>query len=194
MTALETGQQIVATSSAYPGREFRGDVTVIDSRVDVVTRAIKVRAEIPNPDGFIKPGTLMTVVVATNERQSLTVPEASLVPVADQQFVFRIGSDNVVERVEVIIGGRRVGVAEILSGLGEGDRVVTSGTLRMRDGAVVRVKGDPRCQALRAVGQPGKEKRHDSFRRFSKAPSLRSGDKYAARGLRYCRLPFLAGS
>ena len=64
-------------------------------------------------------------------------------PVRDEQFVFRVDSENRVERVPVRIGGRRPGRVEILAGLEDGDRVVVEGTTRVRPGSQVEVRTEP---------------------------------------------------
>jgi membrane fusion protein (multidrug efflux system) len=139
LSALAPGQTIEATSAAYPGAAFNGTVTSLDSRVDPVTRAIVVRAEIPNPERLLKPGMLLSVEVLNRPRESLSVAEISLSALRDRMFVYRVDDDNVAREITVRIGGRRRGEVEILEGLNEGDRVVTDGLVRMRDGAPVAV-------------------------------------------------------
>jgi membrane fusion protein (multidrug efflux system) len=139
LSALAPGQTIEATSAAYPEVAFNGTVTSLDSRVDPVTRAIVVRAEIPNPERLIKPGMLLAVEVLNRPRESLTIQEISLSALRDRMFVYRVDADNVAREVSVRIGGRRSGEVEILEGLNEGDRVVTDGLVRMRDGAPVAI-------------------------------------------------------
>jgi membrane fusion protein (multidrug efflux system) len=142
LAALSPGQPIQAKSAAYPGVDFTGTVTSLDSRVDPVTRAIVVRAELPNEEGRIKPGMLMTVEVINRPRESLVIPEVSLSAVRERQFVYRIGAENKAEEVDVRVGARRAGEVEVLEGLNEGDRVVTDGLVRLRNGTPVAIQGD----------------------------------------------------
>jgi membrane fusion protein (multidrug efflux system) len=139
LSALAPGQTIEAKSAAYPEVAFNGTVTSLDSRVDPVTRAILVRAEIPNPERLLKPGMLLSVEVLNRPRESLSVPEVSLSALRDRMFVYRVDADNVAREITVRIGGRRSGEVEILEGLNEGDRIVTDGLVRMRDGARVAI-------------------------------------------------------
>lgn len=139
LAGLSLGQEIVAKSRAYPERDLRGRVVQIDSRVDPVTRAVIVRAELPNPEGLLRPGMLLTLRLIKDRRQSLAVPEASLLPVRDEQYVLVIGDDDKVERRRIEIGRRAPGRVEVLSGLSEGERVVVEGTVRVRPGGKVRV-------------------------------------------------------
>lgn len=137
LSTLQPGQDVQARSAAWPGREFAGKVATVDSRVDPVTRAITVRAEIPNPDGALRPGMLLSLSVFQPERQTLVVPEISVVQVARQSHVFRLRDDGTVEQVDVTLGARRRGEVEVLEGLAAGDRVVVDGTMKLRTGARV---------------------------------------------------------
>lgn len=142
LAAVVVGQRIEAKSSAYPDRTFEGIVTSLDSRVDPVSRAIMVRAEIPNPERLLKPGMLLGVDLLNRPRVSLTVPEISLSALRERAFVYRVGDDMTAHEVEVRIGARRSGEVEILDGLSAGDLVVTDGLVRMRDGARVGIVSD----------------------------------------------------
>jgi len=136
---LREGMQITATAAAVPDKEFKGVIKAVDSRVDPITRAVTVRAELPNDSGEIKPGMLLTVILKADPRESLVIPEGALVPVMDKQFVFAIDAEDKAHRKEVTIGGRRPGLVEIRKGLEEGERVVTEGTLTLREGDKVSI-------------------------------------------------------
>lgn len=140
--ALTNGMTVRVTVAAYPGRTFEGKVAGIDTRVDPVSRAVALRAEIPNPDTLLRPGMLMTVSLLKNQRVVLAVPEQALVPVENKQYVFVVDRERTAERREVKIGARQPGYVEILSGLQRGETIVVEGTLRLRPGAKVRVAGE----------------------------------------------------
>jgi membrane fusion protein, multidrug efflux system len=142
LAALAVGQRIEASSTAYPGTAFSGVVSSLDSRVDPVSRAIMVRAEIPNPERLLKPGMLLSVEVLNRPRESLTIPEVSLSALRERAFVFRVGADLIAHEVDVIPGARRSGEVEIVEGLNEGDQIVTDGLVRMREGAPVSIVTD----------------------------------------------------
>lgn len=140
--AVKKGQLVYARSVAWPDREFEGEVSAIGSRVDPATRALIVRAVIRNDDRSLRPGMMMTVRLVRSRSQGLVIPEGALVQIQDQKFVYRASDDGRVHRVEVEIGRRRYGIVEILAGLELGERVVTEGVAKVRDGMLVRVKGD----------------------------------------------------
>lgn len=142
MSALSVGSTVRVSVAAYPERTFEGKVASIDTRVDPVSRAVAVRAEIANDDGTLKPGMLMTVNLVTNQRTVVAVPEESLVPLEDRQYVYLVSADKKSERREVKIGVRQPGFVEIVSGLKTGEKVVVEGTLKLRPDSTVRIAGD----------------------------------------------------
>lgn len=141
LPALQPGLNVVAHSSAYPGRDFNGPVTSIDTRVDPVTRSVVVRAALPNPERVLKPGMLMQVNLHRAPRQSIAIPESALVPTGRQQYVFVVDEQNGhrAQRREIRLGLREPGVVEVLEGLKPGENVITDGTLKVRDGQPVTV-------------------------------------------------------
>jgi membrane fusion protein, multidrug efflux system len=138
LAGLRDGLQVKATAAAFPGRDFVGMVTGVDSRIDPVTRSVTVRAAVPNADLALKPGMFLNVSLARDEHDALLVPEAALVPEQSRQFLFVI-EDGRATRREVRIGGRQPGRVEIVSGLKVGDQVIVEGTQKVREGGEVRV-------------------------------------------------------
>lgn len=136
--SLAIGQTVFALSAAYPGIEFVGTIASIDSRVDPVTRSIRVRAIIPNNELKLRPGMLLQVRLQKRVLNTLALSEKALVPNGEQQFVFVVENGKAVQRA-VKIGERRPGVVEIKSGLVSGDEVITEGTLRVKDGSSIEV-------------------------------------------------------
>lgn len=134
LARLAPGQRLIGRSNAYPGREFEGRVSVVDSRIDPVTRAVTVRGEFPNPDRALRPGMLLRVVLERPARDALVVPEIAVVQVGRDTFVYRVREDDTVEQAEVEIGARVAGRAEIVTGLAAGDRIVVDGTGKLRPG------------------------------------------------------------
>lgn len=137
LATLREGLAVRATAPAFPGRNFVGSVSSIDSRVDLTTRSVTVRALLANEDGALRPGMFLNVNLANDERSSLVIPEQALSPEAERQFVFVV-TDGKAERREVRIGERRPGTVEILAGLRADERVIVEGTQKVRDGALVR--------------------------------------------------------
>lgn len=139
LSALAQGQAVLAKAAAFPGAVFEGEVATISSRVDPVTRAVTVRAEIANADARLRPGMLLTVELINREREAVGVPEEAIVPVGDKAYIWVIVDDETAVRREVQLGQRRPGLIEILDGVSRGEDVVVAGTMRLRPGSAVRV-------------------------------------------------------
>jgi membrane fusion protein (multidrug efflux system) len=136
---IRNGMNISAKSPAYPDRNFNGVVSAISSRVDPDTRALTVRAQIPNPDQLLKPGMLLTVDLVKNRSQSLIIPEESVILEKDKKFALVVTDENTVEKKEIVTGRRSPGRVEVISGLNAGHRVVVEGITRVRTGTSVNV-------------------------------------------------------
>ncbi len=143
LSALRTGLAVRAASVAYPGEWFTGTVTGVDTRINPRTRAVTVRAELPNPGHRLRPGMLLSVGLETRRTLSPAVPEEALVSLGEQQFVVLVDEEDRAQRVEVAIGRRVPGLVEILSGVSAGDRVIVEGIDLARPGGLVRLVEPP---------------------------------------------------
>lgn len=142
LRSLRVGLPITANSNDLGDKKFIGEIYSIDNQIDPVTRAITVRALLPNPERELRQGMLMLVELYADQRNALVVSESALVPLGSNNYVFVIeqqDSITSVVRKEVKIGQRMQGYVEVLSGLERGDRVVTHGLQKIRSGQQVRV-------------------------------------------------------
>lgn len=153
LSELQPGLSIRAHTKAYKEDVFEGRVKVVDSRVDPVNRSVLVRAMLPNSDGKLKPGMLMTVELLYKPRRAMLIPESALIPKGRQQFVLTVNGDqNLVKKVAIKIGSRRPGEVEVIDGLKAGDRVITHGTDKARVDDSVRIKGvDDGAQSVETI-------------------------------------------
>ncbi|MGI2324006.1 MULTISPECIES: efflux RND transporter periplasmic adaptor subunit [unclassified Methylococcus] len=133
------GLALTAEVAAYPGRVFSGQVYAVDPRLEEESRALRVRARLPNPDRALRPGMFARIHLALGAaRRALFVPESALVVKGSSASVFRVVAGKAVA-TPVAIGARYKGKVEIVQGLAEGDSVVTEGQVKLRDGAPVAV-------------------------------------------------------
>jgi membrane fusion protein (multidrug efflux system) len=139
---LKIGTPITAHAREFGNREFKGEVASLDSQIDPVTRAIVVRAIIPNDDHLLKPGLLMSVELFSNARKSIVVPEESLIPEGRENYVFVVGGDGKIEKRKVVTGTRQPGTVEVSAGLNEGEKIVTHGTMTARPGQTANIIGE----------------------------------------------------
>ncbi|PKM04782.1 MAG: efflux transporter periplasmic adaptor subunit [Gammaproteobacteria bacterium HGW-Gammaproteobacteria-6] len=145
MASVAVGQRVTATSRAFVGQTFEGEISGIDNEVDAVTRAVRVRALIPNPEGLLRPGMLMSVRIASAPRDALIIPEEALLPVGRQQFVMLAvaeGDGFKAERREITLGRRFPGEVEVLTGLTLGERVITHGAFRLRPDQPIGIRAE----------------------------------------------------
>lgn len=139
LTKVETGMPLRLKADAYPDEDFPARVAGVESRVDVSTRALMVRAEVQNANGRLRPGMLMRVELQQALGESLVVPELCLQQVGNRSFVYAVNADNTVVSRDIRIGSRRNGMVVILSGLKAGDRIVLDGTSKLRDGQSIQI-------------------------------------------------------
>lgn len=138
LPSVNEGQTVFAESVAYPGIQFEGTITNVDSRIDPTTRSFSIRTEIDNTAEQLRPGMLLTITLQKRVLNTLVIDEKALVPDHEDQFVFRVVDGKAV-KTKVIIGERRPGKVQILDGVVIDDEVVVQGTLRIRDGSELRV-------------------------------------------------------
>lgn len=135
---LRVGQPINLTVEALPGETFTGNVYALDPQLDVSGRAVSLRATIPNPDYRLKPGYFARVLLTVERRENaLMIPESAIVPQGDAKFVYKVGADDTVALTPITLGKRLTGEVEVLEGLAAGDRVVTSGQIKLQPGVKV---------------------------------------------------------
>jgi membrane fusion protein (multidrug efflux system) len=138
LPSVNEGQTVFAESVAYPGVQFEGTITNVNSRIDPATRSFSIRTKIDNAAEQLRPGMLLTITLQKRVLNTLVIDEKALVPDHEDQFVFKVVDAKAV-KTKVIIGERRPGKVQILEGVAIGDEVVVQGTLRIRDGSELRV-------------------------------------------------------
>lgn len=139
---IRVGQMVHATSVAYPGEQFEARITSIGTRVDPATRAVTVHASLANGERHLRPGMLLSVRLDSVEREALMITEQALQLEGSNRFVFVVNDDRTVQRVAVQSGTRLRGKVEIVAGISAGDRVVSEGTQKVRQGIQVVIAGE----------------------------------------------------
>jgi RND family efflux transporter MFP subunit len=138
---IRAGQKAVVTVDALTGEEFAGTVTVINQMVNPATRTFRARIKISNQKGKLVDGMFARVKIQAGQRNSLAVPRQALtrLPGSGTYFVFVI-QDNKASKRTVAVGAMEDEYAEVVSGLTEGDMIVTSASGRLRAGMKVIVQ------------------------------------------------------
>lgn len=138
LASVSIGQNIKATSVAYPNELFEGIVTSVASRVDPSTRAVQIRAKIANDSLKLRPGMLLQINLQKNTLNTIILPEACLILIEDRHIIYVVEDGKAVEK-QVEIGIRKPGVVQIVSGLEVGEQVVLEGALKLKNGSAVNV-------------------------------------------------------
>jgi len=124
---VRLGQQVKLTVPAFPGSTFSGKVILVNSVVDPDTRTVKVRTEVPNPDGRLKPDMFANVEIITDvNRAAISIPQSAVLNDNGQTVVF-VAAGNGYQKRQVHTGIQNGVRVEIIDGLNAGDKLVVKG-------------------------------------------------------------------
>lgn len=124
---IKVGDSVEIEAVAYPGEKFTGKIVSINPVLDPATRTNQVRALVLNPDNRLKPEMFVNALVKEGLGSKLAVPETAVLDTGLRKIVYLSEENNVLESREVTLGQKAENYYEVLSGLKEGDVVVTSG-------------------------------------------------------------------
>ncbi|GIX49844.1 MAG: MexH family multidrug efflux RND transporter periplasmic adaptor subunit [Limisphaera sp.] len=148
---VQPGLTVEVTTDAYPDRTFRGLLTAMDPDLDPVTRSLRLQATVPNPDGALRPEMYVKATVILPEADIVRVVPAPAVlhaPYGDSVFVVEPATNDapgalVVRQQFVKLGRRRGDFVSVTAGLQVGQKVVSAGVFRLRNGMRVTVTDVP---------------------------------------------------
>jgi cobalt-zinc-cadmium efflux system membrane fusion protein len=129
---IQVGEPVLITLPAFPDQTFRGRVKRVGDLVDPQTRTIKVRAELNNTDGRLRPEMFATIRHTHGARQAIVIPKSALFQQQDRTTVFRERAPGEFEEVAVTVAWQDERRAAVQSGLKVGDRVVVDGVTQLR--------------------------------------------------------------
>ena len=124
---LKKNLPIEAKFSGNKEKIYLGKVDGVSSRINAETRSLLIRIKIDNEKFELIPGSLLEVTIKFNQRDSLSVPDTSIMLEGNKVYVYKVIENNNIEKKEVRIGVRNEGLVEVLSGLDEGDTIVAAG-------------------------------------------------------------------
>jgi membrane fusion protein (multidrug efflux system) len=140
---LSVDQEIILTVQAYPDQSFRGRITALNPGIDPGTRSVRIRATLSNSEGHLRPGMFAEVRTLLPQRQDiLTLPRTAITynPYGDSVFVIQEKDGAlIVQRQQVQTGETRNERVEIVKGLKAGERVVSAGQVKLRNGQKVQI-------------------------------------------------------
>ncbi|MGQ3683660.1 MAG: efflux RND transporter periplasmic adaptor subunit [Candidatus Loosdrechtia sp.] len=133
ITKVRMGSRVAISVASYPGEQFEGLVTYIGATIDERTRTVKVRAEIDNQHGKLKPGMFARILLQVETGgDSPVVPEETVQTDGQRHFIFVPLKEGYFLRRDVTIGTRMNGYVKILNGLHKNDRVVVNGSFLLK--------------------------------------------------------------
>ena len=130
--SIKKGLPVEVKLSSFKDKIFLGEVDFVSSRINADTRSLLSRIKIDNSDLELITGSLLEVSVKFNLRNSLSVPDTSVMVEGDKSFVYKVNEENIAYKTEVKTGLRANKNIEIISGLNEGDIVVAEGLKKVR--------------------------------------------------------------
>jgi len=133
---IRKGQEAILRVAAFPGRDFRGSVRVVNLTADPLNKKFGVEAVFDNSDAALRPGTFGDLVFEVQSHENaLVVPQQAIL---ENAYVFVVEGVKAV-RKNVTFGIQNTTMVEILSGLAEGDAVVVDGNYGLEEGSAVQV-------------------------------------------------------
>lgn len=142
LAGLRVGQPIEATAAAFPAERFVGHISSIDPVIDPSSRAVLVRAIMPNPGARLKPGMLLSVRVKLSERVADAVPELAVIGDGGSRFVYIVTPGGKAKQLAIGTGLRDGGLIEV-RGLPPGAKVIVEGVVKVANGVAVRLMESP---------------------------------------------------
>lgn len=125
IAGVKPGQRIEAVAPSIPGQTFAGKISSISPVLNAPTRTVRVRAEVPDPKGLLRPDTFLNVKILNDLGPRLAIPEDSVMNTGDQSYVFVVNEKGRFEPVAVTLGLKAGNFFEVLDGLKENQKIVT---------------------------------------------------------------------
>jgi membrane fusion protein (multidrug efflux system) len=123
---------VKAKFSGMKNKVYDGKIYAVSSRINAETRSLLTRVIIQNENSELIPGSLLEINVNYNKRNSLGIPDTSMMVEGSKYFVYKVSEDNIANKIEIEIGIRNNGFIEIVSGLDEGEIIVAEGLKKVR--------------------------------------------------------------
>lgn len=155
MAGVKVKQQIEVSTPSLPGKTFSGEITSISPILNDKSRTLRVLAQVPDPDGDLKPDGFVNVKIINDLGKRLVVPTDSVLHSGNEDFLFLVKSEDQFEPRSVTVGFKTAREIEILSGVQEGDIVVTAANFLLDSEARLRSV----VEGMKRGRSPGNEKK-----------------------------------
>ena len=135
---IKDGLPVDVIFSGYKNKIYSGIVDSTSSRINSKTRSLSTRIKINNEKFELLPGALLEITIKYNERNTLSVPDTSIVTEGSRSYVFIVDENNKAIKTEVKTGKRYLGNLEILSGLSLDDKIVAEGLKKVKPNSKIK--------------------------------------------------------
>lgn len=141
-TQVHKGMELDIVVDAYPNEVFKGTVNLLYPTINAATHTFPVEIVSQNQDERLRPGMFARVTAVFGTNHSVVVPDIAVVKQqgSGEHFIYVVNADNTVTYTKVELGRRMGNRYEILSGINEGDKIVTEGQAKLKNGVTVTVK------------------------------------------------------
>ena len=135
---IKKGLSVNIKFSGNKEKNYEGIVDSLASRINTNKRSLAARIKLSNSNLEILPGALLEVTIKYNERNSLSIPDTSVILEGNKAYIYKVDKKNITNRAEIIIGNRNQGYLEVKSGLNEGDIIVAEGLKKVRPNGKIK--------------------------------------------------------
>ena len=137
-SVIKKDLSVIAKFSGIKDKIYKGKIDGVASRINAETRSILTRVKIDNPDYELIPGSLLEITLSINKRDSLSIPDTSIILEGNKAYVYKVSKENIANRSEIQIGLRNDGKVEVISGLNAGDIIVAEGLKKVRPNGKIK--------------------------------------------------------
>ena len=135
---ISKGLSVDIKFSGNKEKVFKGIVDSIASRINTDKRSLAARISLDNKKLEILPGALLEITIKYNERNSLSIPDTSVILEGNKVYIYKVNKDNLAKKTEIQTGIRIGGKLEVISGLNEGEKVVAEGLKKVRPNSKIK--------------------------------------------------------
>ena len=135
---IKKGLNVEVKFSGDKEKNYKGIVDSVSSRINTDKRSLASRIKLDNSNLEILPGALLEVTINYNERNSLGIPDTSVILEGNKVYIYKVDDKNITKRIEIVIGNRSRGFLEVKSGLNEGDTIVAECLKKVRPNGKIK--------------------------------------------------------
>ena len=135
---IKVGLQVDVRVSGYKDKKFIGSIDSLASRISEDTRSLKARIKITNSEFEILPGSLLEFSIKYNSRESLGIPDTSVLVEGDKIYIYKVNNEDIAKKSEIKVGDRSEGFIEVFEGIIKGEKIVAEGLKKVRPNSKIK--------------------------------------------------------